>query len=78
MSVTISGVKKDVISHKSLPSSLFDRVESDSVVHNLYQRQHRVCVCHILFDHRPGPLAAVIASSPMKKSRSSVPRFVDR
>lgn len=26
----------------------------------------------------PGPLAAASASSPMKKSRSSVPRFIDR
>lgn len=26
----------------------------------------------------PGPLAAASASSPMKKSRSSVPRFADR
>ena len=28
--------------------------------------------------HVPGPFAAARASSPMKKSRSSVPRFMDR
>jgi hypothetical protein len=30
------------------------------------------------FQHIPGPFAAASASSPMKKSRSSVPRFIDR
>jgi hypothetical protein len=33
---------------------------------------------HASWTNSPGPFAAVMASSPMKKSRSSVPRLVDR
>jgi hypothetical protein len=57
----------------SIPSSLFDHVEWDSEYHIL---SLSVKFNNLeLNDRLPGPPEAAIASSPIKKSRSSVPRF---
>jgi hypothetical protein len=40
--------------------------------------KYQYCILLGLLLCAPGPLAAANASSPMKKSKSSVPRFIDR
>lgn len=60
---------------QDLPSFRPVRDESGSVCHSLDESDHFHTQSEV---HVPGPLAAARASSPMKKSKSSVPRFIDR
>ena len=59
----------------AIPSSLLGHAVRDSVCHNLSRPSAKSQ--HILNRAIPGPAAAARASSPMKKSRSSVPLLAE-
>jgi hypothetical protein len=63
-----------------VPSFQFVRAELDSVIRILAQSVFRVAqmVQYGASFHIPGPADAARASSPMKKSKSSVPRLPER
>lgn len=61
---------------ETLPNFQPARVELDNECHILAMSESVIPSSN---NYRPpGPFAAASASSPMKKSRSSVPRFIDR
>lgn len=61
----------------SVPNFQPARDVQDNVYHSLFPYQHPVSISNRFPVALPGPLAATNASSPMKKSRSSVPLFAD-
>ena len=64
---------------ESIPNFRLVHVVQDNVCHSLITiRVPKDLKNFFLSIASPGPLAAVKASSPMKKSRSSVPLFADK